>query len=57
MKRHAFPYEFKDEPDLADRFFKEMDAFPYEDHGGRTPMFNRWLKARGISSDNLDCKA
>lgn len=57
MKRNSFPYEFDNEPALADEFFKEKNMFPYEDHGGRSKEFNEWLKARGISSDRLDCKA
>jgi len=56
MKKYSFPYEFPDEPMLADDFFKECEMFPYEDHGGRTKEFNRWLKKRGISSPKLDIK-
>jgi len=56
VKRYAYPYEFDNEPALADEFFKEMEMFPYEDHGGRTPQFNKWLKARGISSPKLDVR-
>lgn len=54
MKRYSFPYEFNDEPMLADDFFKEMSLYPYEDHGGRTKQFNKWLKNKGISSPKLD---
>jgi hypothetical protein len=41
---------------LADEYFKERNAYPYDDDSKRTNQFEKWLIDNKINIDKLDSR-